>query len=171
MYKWTVYFLKSRMFLNKKYLWNKLFTSVSYELFFAFLDDYQEGDASYRSRHRIVLIGDDTLWARSNECQSETVKKLFDHAMGCYRRGSNPKELIETTTFLRQSSRNRYQVSCSISLSLLFSFDRKLRFYKSQRLLFSLNFFVKLSIFHARKNLAKNMTGFISHINQIISID
>jgi len=79
-----------RMLNNKNYLWNKLFTSVSYELFFAFLADYQAGDASYRSRHRIVLCGDDTLWPRSNECQSETVKKLFDHAMGCYRRGSNP---------------------------------------------------------------------------------
>ena len=40
-------------------------------------------------RHRIVLIGDDTLWPRSDECQSENVKKLFDHAMGCYRKGSN----------------------------------------------------------------------------------
>ena len=79
-----------RMLNNSKYLWNKLFTLVSYEMFFAFLADYQSGDTSYRSRHRIILIGDDTLWPRSNECQSEKVKKLFDHAMGCYRRGSNP---------------------------------------------------------------------------------
>lgn len=79
-----------RMLNNSRYLWNKLFTSVSYELFFAFLADYQAKDSSYRSRHRIVLIGDDTLWPRSNECQSENVKKLFDHTMGCYRRGSNP---------------------------------------------------------------------------------
>jgi len=79
-----------RMLNNSNYLWNKLFTLVSYELFFAFLADYQSGGSSYRSRHRIVLIGDDTMWPRSDECQSEKVKKLFDHAMGCYRRGSNP---------------------------------------------------------------------------------
>ena len=79
-----------RMLNNSRYLWNKLFTLVSYELFFAFLADYQAADASYRSRHRIILIGDDTLWPRSDECQSENVKKLYDHAMGCYRRGSNP---------------------------------------------------------------------------------
>lgn len=79
-----------RMLNNTKYLWNKLFTLVSYELFFAFLADYQAGDASYRSRHRIILMGDDTLWPRSDECQSENVQKLFDHAMGCYRKGSNP---------------------------------------------------------------------------------
>lgn len=79
-----------RMLNNTKYLWNKLFTLVSYDMFFAFLADYQAGDASYRSRHCIVLIGDDTLWPRSDECQSEKVKKLFDYAMGCYRKGSNP---------------------------------------------------------------------------------
>ena len=79
-----------RMLNNTKYLWNKLLTLVSYELFFTFLSDYQSGDVSYRSRHRIVLIGDDTLWPRSNECQSENVKKLFDHTMGCYRKGTNP---------------------------------------------------------------------------------
>ena len=88
-----------RMLNNSRYLWNKLFTCVSYEMFFAFLADYQAKDASYRSRHRIILIGDDTLWARSDECQSEnvtaesclsSVKKLFDYAMGCYRKGSNP---------------------------------------------------------------------------------
>ena len=79
-----------RMLNNTKYLWNKLLTLVSYELFFTFLSDYQSGDVSYRSRHRIVLIGDDTLWPRSNECQSENVKKLFNHTMGCYRKGTNP---------------------------------------------------------------------------------
>lgn len=89
-----------RMLNNSKYLWNKLLTCVSYELFFAlsrrralflaFLSNYQSADSSYRSRHRIVLMGDDTLWPRSDECQSENVKKLFDHAMGCYRKGSNP---------------------------------------------------------------------------------
>lgn len=78
-----------RMLNNTKYLWNKLFTVVSYELFFAFLADYHASDTTYRSRHRIVLIGDDTLWPRSDECQSENVKKLFDHAMGCYRKASN----------------------------------------------------------------------------------
>lgn len=79
-----------RMLNNSRYLWNKLFTSVSYQLFFAFFADYKSKDASYQSRHRIVLIGDDTLWPRSDECQSENVKKLFDHAIGCYRKGSNP---------------------------------------------------------------------------------
>ncbi len=79
-----------RMLNSTQYLWNKLFTLVSYELFFAFFADYTSKDASYQSRHRIVLIGDDTLWPRSDECQSENVKKRFDHAMGCYRKGSNP---------------------------------------------------------------------------------
>jgi hypothetical protein len=78
------------MLNNSKYLWNKLFTCVSYELFFAFLADLKSKNSSYRSQHRIILIGDDTLWSRSDECQSENVKKLFDHAMGCYRKGSNP---------------------------------------------------------------------------------
>jgi len=74
-----------RMMKNNRYLWNSLFTAVSYELFFLILADLKSSfDVSYRSRYRIVLAADNSLSPRSNRCRSEGVTKLYDDVTKSY---------------------------------------------------------------------------------------
>lgn len=67
---------------------SKLLRTLGYECFFAELDAFHAGNASYQSRHRPQVIGDDTKQAKGSACVMEYLAELFCPAEGkklpCY---------------------------------------------------------------------------------------
>ena len=57
--------------------------AVSLKQFFAALAQYSQGDACFRSRHRIYIIFDDTLLRKTGK-QMAHIHQLFDTCQGCY---------------------------------------------------------------------------------------
>jgi hypothetical protein len=55
--------------------------AVSLDVFFAEIEKYTHGDASYQSRHRIYIIFDDTLLAKQGQKMAH-IHRLFDHCKG-----------------------------------------------------------------------------------------
>ncbi len=55
----------------------ELLRCVGYDCFFAEVQAYHNGNASYRSRYRPHLIGDDTKTAKSTATCMECLKELF----------------------------------------------------------------------------------------------
>jgi hypothetical protein len=75
--------------INYPKAFENLVHNLTFPIFFEELNKFTQGNESYQSRHRPMLIIDDTKAEKSGESM-EFIHRLFDHVKGTYIMGYNP---------------------------------------------------------------------------------